>query len=91
MHQDNLRFLYREYKNCLKNEFSNYFSKDDSYKSYYGRCVLQQVEIRSYFSENFGKISNASYIRENEEISHKHEIYYTKFGQYGWNAAQIKN
>ena len=91
MHQDNLRFLYREYKNCLKNEFSNYFPKDDEYKSYFGRCMRQQHDIRSYFTENYEKIKNASYIRQDEEISHKHEVYYTKFGKYGWNAAQIKN
>ena len=91
MHQDNLRFLYREYKNCLKNEFSDHFSKDDEYKSYYGRCFTQQSDIRKYFIDNYRKIMNVNTIREDEEISNKYELNYTKFGRHGWNAAQIKN
>jgi hypothetical protein len=90
MHQDNLRFYYREYKNCLKNEFSNYFSKDDYYKSYLGRCSTQQNDILSYATSHFNKISDASYERE-DDISRIYEANYTKFGKHGWNGAQVKN
>ena len=91
MHQDNLRFLYREYRNCLKNEFSNYLSKDDEYKSYYGRCYQQQSDLKKYYATKFNRIMDTLFIRENEEIFNKYEINYAKFGKHGWNAAQIKN
>jgi hypothetical protein len=91
MHQDNLRFLYREYKNCLKNEFSNYFPKDDEYKSYFGRCLTQQIDIRKYYLSNYLRFGDVSHSREQEEIHNNYESNFTKFGKHGWNSAQIKN
>lgn len=91
MHQDNLRFLYREYKNCLKNEFSNYFSKDDEYKSYFGRCYQQQADIKKYYALQYQKFEDTSHLREHEEIHNNYETQFTKFGKFGWSAAHVKN
>jgi len=91
MHDDNLKFLFREYKNCMKSEFSEYFGKDDEYKSYHGRCLNQTNEIQKYLDSHLNKIFYLMPEREEIEVSNKYQSKLKRFAAYGWTSEQIKN
>ena len=91
MHDENLKFLYSEYKNCMKNEFHDYLGRDDEYKSYSDKCFNQKQDIHRYFSSNFQKSYKTDPTREEREVVNKYEKRFTRFGLYGWTSAQVKN
>ena len=89
-HKDNLRFLYTEYKACLIKEFNDYFIRDDTYKSYKGKCTNQQKDIIEYLSENFEKVKESrSEVQQN--VNERVEKFYGMFDYYGWTGKQTKN
>jgi hypothetical protein len=91
MHRENLRFLYREYKNCLKNEFSEYFGKDDEYKSYADKCHNQKSDISNYIESYLSKIDLIDPDREEKEVLAKYYEKLKSFNAYGWSENEIKN
>jgi hypothetical protein len=91
MHQENLKFLYREYKNCMKNEFAEYLGKDDSYKSYIDKCYNQKNDIFQYYHNSFIKMFKLSPTREEKEVNNNYEKNYKLFSEYGWTGPQVKN
>ncbi len=91
MHSGNLKFLYSEYKNCMKNEFSEYFGKDDEYKSYIDKCSNQKDDIQKYMNKHLTNIYYVMPAREEKEVLNKYERKFNKFATYGWTGAQVKN
>ena len=78
MHQDNLKFLYSEYKNCMKNEFYDYLGRDDEYKSYLDKCYNQKQDIHKYFSAHFQRVFKISPDREEKEVLNKYQRRFNK-------------
>ncbi len=91
MHSENLKFLYSEYKNCMKSEFSEYFGKDDEYKSYNDKCFNQKTDIKNYMDHNLTNIYYVMPVREEMEVLNKYERKFNRFATYGWTAGQVKN
>lgn len=91
MNESNLKFLYKEYKNCMKNEFSEYFGKDDEYKSYVASCYNQKKDIINLMDEVFNKVNYVMPSREESEVLNKYSRRNNKFKAYGWTGEQVKN
>ncbi len=91
MHEDHLRMLFKEYKNCLKHEFSDYFGKDDEYKSYMDKCYNQWQDIKKYYSFHYTKIYYALPSREELEVHNRVGRRYNQFASYGWSENQVRN
>jgi hypothetical protein len=91
MHESSLKFLYKEYKNCMKSEFSDYFGKDDEYKSYFSSCYNQKQDILNYMNLHFSKVYYVMPAREESEVLDKYHRRFNKFEAYGWTGEQVKN
>ncbi len=91
MHIENLNFLYREYRNCMREQFSDYFGKDDTYKSYEDKCHPQKMDIEAYYDSYLGKAGKIDPSREMREVTGHYESQYQNFAQLGWTAQETKN
>jgi hypothetical protein len=90
MHKENLKFLYQEYKNCLKQQFAQYFEKDNEFRSYTFKCQEQKNLIYNYYGSFLEKIyeNNPDFeeVQEDEIL-----IKYPILSHYGWSEKQIRN
>ncbi len=91
MHQETLKMLFKEYKNCLRNQLSEYFGKDDQYVSYKDKCWNQLDEIRNFYNSHLKKVYYAMPTREEFEVETKVERRYNQFGAHGWSENQVRN
>jgi hypothetical protein len=91
MHSENLKFLYREYRNCMKNQFSEYFGKDDEYRSYAGKCMNQKNDIDNYVNSHFSKVGKINPKREDREVHARYQEKIEDFTLFGWSVQEIKN
>ena len=89
-HETNLRFLYKEYKSCLLSEFNDYLIRDDTFKSYEGKCVSQQKDILEYLKENYDRVVN-SRADVQQLVNQRVEKFIGVFDYYGWTGKQTKN
>ena len=91
MHQDNLKLLFKEYKNCMRNQFTNYFGKDDEYVSYKDKCWSQWNDIKKYYNSHLNKVYYVMPSREEQEIEVNVSRRYRQFESHGWSENQVRN
>jgi hypothetical protein len=91
MHEDNLRMLFKEYKNCMRNQFTKYFGKDDEYKSYKDKCWNQLKDIKKFYNSHLNKVYYAMPDREEFEVEVNVSRRYRQFEDHGWSENQVRN
>lgn len=91
MYQDHVRMLFKEYKNCLRNELKENLVKDDVYTSYHDKCSNQWEDIRKFYNTTLNKINYALPIREEKEILTRVGRRYKQFAAYGWPENLVRN
>lgn len=91
MYQDQLRMLFREYKNCLRHELKENLLKDDVYTSYSEKCLNQWEDIRKFYNKTLNKVNYILPEREEKEINVRVGRRYNQFASYGWSGNLVKN
>lgn len=89
MHREYLRSLYTEYKNCIKQNFEEYFEKDDEYVNYFDKCV-EQKDIDNYSQGIFNKFQKIDPLYD-EELENKVDRNIEILNKQGWTAREIAN
>lgn len=90
MYKDNLKFLYSEYRACLRQQFEDYLGRDDQYISYRDKCDAQKTDIKNYYSGIYLKAEN-SHPKYERQLDIDVDKAYLRFNEYGWTGKQVRN
>jgi len=88
-HNENLKFLYEQYKSCMRMEFEDNLTRNDKYTSYFDKCLLQKQSIEDYYLSEFAKIDFVG-VYDQEHLNRRVEQAYSALNPYGWSDKQIR-
>ena len=90
MLNQNLEYLYAQYKSCLKKELDDYLGKSDSYKSYITQCENQRDDIIEFVKDVTSKTEEFNQTFE-YFLEEKVEEYSFKMARYGYETKLARN
>ena len=90
MLNQNLEYLYAQYKSCLRKELDDYLGKSDSYKSYITQCENQRDDIIEFVKDVTSKTEEFNQTFE-YFLEEKVEEYSFKMARYGYETKLARN
>jgi len=90
MLNQNLEYLYAQYKSCLRKELDGYLGKSDFFKSYVTQCENQRDDIIEFVKDVTSKPSELREIPE-YVLEEKVEEYSFKMARYGYETKLSRN
>ena len=90
MLNQNLEYLYSQYKGCLKKELEDYFGRSDYYKSYITQCENQRDDIMEFIKDHTSKVEEFKNIPE-YFLEEKAEEYSFKMARHGYDTKLARN
>jgi len=89
-HDENINFLYHEYKNCLRNNFENQFNRNNVNVEFGSQCKHELENIDNYQNAQYERVANIVCNRQTSLYNRLDESY-LKFNVFGWTEKQVRN